>query len=156
MKVVALVFSGFLSTAALAFVHNGAYQGGGNWKGNYGGTGTWSEDVTFSSTKEGHRMQSALTVLDKDGKVAYQESADLTFTANGQSGFFDVLQNGQAVGSGYCYSNTCHYELTVNSEHDEETLHMWDNKIHKIGSHRGTYEGNAFQVAWQGSLTAKP
>jgi hypothetical protein len=141
MKHTAAVITLFLASQ-MTWAHgltNGHYTGQGLSKtpqsdGRY----TTTVDVTNNTIKASYKLS--------DGST---QNWDITLTKT-SSVFFDVVSQGQKLGSGYCLQGApvCHYEISMKQLKLEETLVQEGNKIYRFGSKD---EGQG-RVMWQESL----
>lgn len=153
MKVISLTCL-ILSSFALANIPNGVFQGGGEWKQDNETKGTWTETSSISEKKGGIDVTSTTTVYFK-GQIVHQKTSEVSLAFR-KDGFFDVSQNEQNIGSGYCFARVCHLDLENSEGKTEETVFVDKNSIKKMGSYRFTFEGKKIQVAWRGALKGKP
>ncbi|HWU43732.1 MAG TPA: hypothetical protein VN132_09850 [Bdellovibrio sp.] len=117
--------------------------------GSYHGNGLWN-----SLTAQGGYQTSA--VIDNNrinGHYTLQDGSTLDWNFEMQatsSVFFDVLNHGEKLGTGYCLekASLCHYEISVGSLKLEESLVQQGNKIYRYGSKD---EGRG-PIMWQESL----
>ncbi len=119
--------------------------GGGVWKEPKGATGKWKATTEVGGTKEAFTVKETLLVYSDKGEEVHKETNDLTLKATGKSeGFYEISEKGKAVGTGYCFHSTCHFDYTAGSE---ETLHFAKNGVvFRMGSDNSK-EG---LVAWNG------
>jgi len=155
MKKLVLVALVTLCNFAPAMFREGVYQGKGIWKAPDQSHGTWTETMTVK------KDQNAVTVTYQtkvyhDEQVVHEETGEAKFVAT-SGGFFDVQENNQSIGQGYCFKDICHIDYQdANKGLGEETMHVGRLRIHKMGSLRGEHAGQKFTVAWRGLLTRKP
>lgn len=146
---VALLFA----TNSFAFVTAGSYQGQGKWKDVAGQVGDFKEVHEIQATDAGTQLTTQLTVI-KDGSVVFEESKTITIVEK-EHGFFDVKQDGEVVGNGYCFNKVCHYAAQLGIEKVEETWTATARGFKKVGSTQGTMNGEAFHVSYQGKLRSR-
>ena len=117
--------------------------------GHYSGQG-----LSKTPQSDGH-YATTVVVTDDTITASYQlsdgstQNWDITLKKT-SSVFFEVLSQGQKLGSGYCLERApvCHYEISIKQLKLEETLVQEGNKIYRFGSKD---EGHG-RVMWQESL----
>jgi hypothetical protein len=149
MKVFAmLVGVSVFGASAFGFenLRQGGYVGGGVWKTPTGETGRYESKVKVAKTKDGVRFEEQLVIhLPNNQKKTDQ----YTFTVEPRkNGFFAAMVDRKEVGSGYCFRNQCHIEMSHEQGKSEETYTFSGRRVYRVGSEtKGQYS-----VAWQGSM----
>ncbi len=139
-----------VASLSFAFTDHGTFHGKGVWKSPDLSSGTWTESLTVAKVENEIQMTSHVKVFHQEELI--QEKTVITKLVPTENGFFNVMVGDRTTGHGYCFRSLCHFDMAAEGEQVEETIHMEKNVMRKMGSGRGTRDGEKYYVSWIGEL----
>jgi hypothetical protein len=148
MRAVSMMMAAILAAALPSLAGSdesfpsGTYSGTAVWRGPGGSTGSYTVEKTFAD----QTLRSRYTWKDTQAR---DEEHSVTFAAKPGSPDFDVVdEQGQIVGRGYCYDDTCAYSARFDSLSVDESF-RWSNDGMTV---LGSKSGPGFTVVWKETL----